>query len=69
MPKLEQHVIQEDLLYYEAEITDEQLNEFKEAEANDEEFPDWVWELDWDLENSRTGDDEVVYVKVADDWK
>ena len=67
MPKLEQHVIQEDLLYYEAEITDEQLNEFKEAEANDEEFPDWVWELDWDLENSRTGDDEVVYVKVADD--
>tara|TARA_R100000081_G_C4749743_1_gene133705 strand:+ start:180 stop:383 length:204 start_codon:yes stop_codon:yes gene_type:complete len=67
MPKLEQHVIQEDLLYYEAEITDEQLKEFKEAEANDEEFPDWVWELDWDLENSRTGDDEVVYVKVADD--
>tara|TARA_A100001201_G_scaffold140518_1_gene133758 strand:+ start:1855 stop:2058 length:204 start_codon:yes stop_codon:yes gene_type:complete len=67
MPKLEQHVIQEDLLYYEAEITDEQLKEFKEAESNDEEFPDWVWELDWDLENSRTGDDEVVYVKVADD--
>ena len=67
MPKLEQHIIQEDLLYYEAEITDEQLEEFKQAEANDEEFPDWVWELDWDLENSRTGDDEVVYVKVADD--
>ena len=67
MPKLEQHAIQEDRLWYHAEVTEEQLEEFKQAEANDEEFPDWVWELDWDLEHSKPGNDDVMYIKAIDD--
>ena len=51
MPKLEQHSIQEDRLWYHADITEEQLEEFKQAEKNGDEYPDWVWDLDWDLDN------------------
>ena len=34
MPKLEQHVIQEDLLYYEAEITDEQFENVRRLKGD-----------------------------------
>ena len=67
MPKLEQHSIQEDRLWYHADITEEQLEEFKQAEKNGDEYPDWVWDLDWDLDNSKPGRDDVISINIIEE--
>jgi len=63
MPKLEKYEVQENRLWYDVEVTEEQYEEFKKAEKNDDEFPEWVWDLDWDLTNSKPGSDDIIYIK------
>ena len=61
MPILEKYEVQENEIWYRAEITEEQLKEFQEAEDGD--YPDWVW----DLENDRPGSDELMSIEVVEE--
>ena len=67
MPILEQHEEQVNSVWRRVEVTDEQAKEFQEVYDNEGEWPDWVWDLDWDLENERPEDDEVLSIRVLDE--
>ena len=47
------------------EVTDEQAKEFKEIYDSEGEWPDWVWDLDWDLENERPEDDSILSIRIV----
>ena len=66
MAKIRKFVEQVDWLWYEAEITDEQAQEYRDYETvleagDDVEIPDWVDELDYDLTRSKAGSDDVDF--------
>ena len=66
MAKIRKFVEQVDWLWYEAEISDEQAQEFRDFETaleinGNAEIPDWVDELDFDLTRSKAGSDETDY--------
>ena len=65
MPILEQHEEQVNSVWRRVEVTEEQAKEFQEVYDNEGEWPDWVWYLDWDLENERPEDDEVLSIRVV----
>ena len=48
-------------------ITDEpeQAKEFHEVYDNEEEWPDWVWDLDWDHHYDNPGNDDVLSIRVV----
>ena len=61
MAKIQKFVKQVDYLWYEAEITDEQLAEFKNFindESGEVDEPEWVHELDFDLVKDKPGNDD-----------
>ena len=64
MPTLERFEVQENRLWYRAEVTEEQAKEFKEVYDNESEWPDWVWDLDWDLHNDKPGNDDVLSIRL-----
>jgi len=71
MPTLEKLEIQENECLFHAEITDEQKQlflEWEEAGGDLEDCPDWVWELDWDLDNDRPGyiSDNLISIELED---
>jgi hypothetical protein len=66
MAKIQKYVKQVDYLWYEAEITDEQLAEWKKAEHNLADHPDWVHELDYDLVRDKTGSDDYELELIED---
>ena len=49
MAKIQKFVKQVDYLWYESEITDEQLVEWKKYQNDEIDEPEWVHELDFDL--------------------
>ena len=66
MAKIRKFVEQVDWLWYEAEISDEQAQEFRDFETaleinGNAEIPDWVDELDFDLTRSKAGSDDVDF--------
>ena len=66
MAKIRKFVEQVDWLWYEAEITDEQAQEYRDFETaleinGNAEIPDWVDELDYDLTRSKAGSDDVDF--------
>ena len=66
MAKIRKFVEQVDWLWYEAEISDEQAQEFRDFETaleinGNAEIPDWVDELDYDLTRSKAGSDDVDF--------
>ena len=67
MPKLEMFEIEENEVYTEVEITEEQAEEYKEYQ-NGGEYPEWVDEIDWDEGEKtwRDGNTSVVHVEVID---
>ena len=62
MPKIQKFETQVNWLWYTAEITEEQANEFTE---NGEEC-DFIWDLDWDLKRDKPGNDEIEYELIED---
>tara|TARA_R110001583_G_scaffold17973_1_gene72208 strand:- start:121 stop:321 length:201 start_codon:yes stop_codon:yes gene_type:complete len=58
MAKIRKFETQVNYLWYEVEITDEQLAEWKAAEHNLADIPDWAHELDYDLVKDKTGNDD-----------
>ena len=66
MAKIQKFEKQVNYLWYEAEITDEQLAEWKAAEHNLADHPDWVHELDYDLVRDKTGSDDYELELIED---
>ena len=64
MPTLERFEVQENRLWYRAEVTEEQAKEFKEVYDNESKWPDWIWDLDWDLHNDKPGNDDVLSIRL-----
>jgi hypothetical protein len=70
MPILEKFEIQENQCWFQAEITEDQKEEYLKWQKRDGDIanvPDWVWELDWDLENERPGSDDTISIEVEAD--
>ena len=67
MPTLEKLEIQENECLFQAEITEEQKEEYLKWQKKDGDIknvPDWVWELEWDLENERPGSDNLISIEL-----
>ncbi len=66
---MQKFVSQVDYLWYHAEITDEQVVEYK-AYENDEtgeiEEPEWLWDLDFDLVRDKPASDDIEYELIED---
>ena len=67
MAKIEKYVKQVDYLWYHADITDEQLVEYKRYLNDEIEEPDWVHDLDFDLVRDKTGSDDYELELIEDD--
>ena len=67
---MQKFVSQVDYLWYHAEITDEQVVEYK-AYENDEtgeiEEPEWLWDLDFDLVRDKPASDDIEYELIEDE--
>ena len=51
-------------------ITEDQKEEYLKWQKKDGDImnvPDWVWELDWDLENERPGSDNTISIEAEED--
>jgi hypothetical protein len=71
MAKLQKFVTQTDWLWYHAELTDEQVSEWKAYLAAEEageviDEPDWLYELDYDLVRDKPGSDDSTYELIED---
>jgi hypothetical protein len=71
MAKLQKFVTQTDWLWYHAELTDEQVAEWKAYLAAEEageviDEPDWLYELDYDLVRDKPGSDDSTYELIED---
>ena len=58
MAKIRNFETQVNYLWYDADITNKQLAEWKKYEAGEIEEPDWVHDLDFDLVKDKTGSDD-----------
>ena len=69
MAKMQKFVTQTDWLWYTAELTDEQVAEWK-AYENDEtgeiDEPDWLYELDYDLVRDKPASDDTEFELIED---
>ena len=66
MAKIEKYVKQVDYLWYHADITDEQLVEWKRYLNDEIEEPDWVHDLDFDLVRYKTGSDDYDFELIEE---
>ena len=64
--KIQKFVKQVDYLWYHADITDEQLAEWKKYEAEEIDEPDWVHELDFDLVKDKPGNDDYEFELIEE---
>jgi len=69
MAIMQKFVEQTDWLWYNAELTDEQVKEWK-AYENDEtgeiDEPDWLDELDYDLVRDKPASDDTEFELIED---
>ena len=69
MAKMQKFVTQTDWLWYTAELTDEQVKEWK-AYENDEtgeiDEPDWLDELDYDLARDKPASDDTEFELIEE---
>ena len=69
MAKIQKFVTQTDWLWYHAEITEEQVAEWK-AYENDEtgeiDEPDWLYELDYDLVRDKPSSDDTEFELIEE---
>ena len=71
MARIQKFVKQVDYLWYEAEITNEQLVEWKKYQNDEIDEPEWVHELDFDLVKDKPGNDdyELELIEEEDECK
>ena len=68
MARIQKFVKQVDYLWYEAEITDEQLVEWKKYQNDEIDEPEWVHELDFDLVKDKSGNDDYELELIEDQY-
>jgi hypothetical protein len=72
MAKIQKFVSQVDYLWYHAEITDEQAEEYRNYLSaldngfEDVEEPEWLWDLDFDLVRDKPASDDIEYELIED---
>tara|TARA_B100000287_G_scaffold290070_1_gene273414 strand:+ start:1062 stop:1262 length:201 start_codon:yes stop_codon:yes gene_type:complete len=66
MAKIQKFIKQVDYLWYDAEITDEQLVEWKKYQNDEIDEPEWVHDLDFDLVRDKTGNDDYEFELIED---
>ena len=71
MLKIQKFESQVNWLWYTAEITEEQAEEYKEYEValqmnGNVEEPEWFEDLDFDLTRDKPGNDDVEYELIED---
>ena len=67
MARIQKFVKQVDYLWYEAEITNEQLVEWKKYQNDEIDEPEWVHELDFDLVKDKSGNDDYELELIEDE--
>ena len=75
MPVLEKYEIQQNRIWYRAEITEEQKVEYLKWQADkrgdyvfpEVEEPEWMDDLDWDHHYDKPGRDEVFYIELVNE--
>ena len=63
---LRKYETQTNHLVYEANITEEQLIEYKKFQEGEIDEPDWIGDLDFELMIDRCGHDECEYELIED---
>ena len=72
MAKMQKFVTQTDWLWYTADITDEQAEEYKNyLSALDNGFedvdePEWLYELDYDLVRDKPASDDIEFELIEE---
>ena len=71
MAKMQKFVTQTDWLWYHAEITDEQAQEYRDYETalalnGNAEEPEWLYELDYDLVRDKPASDDTEFELIED---
>ena len=72
MAKMQKFVTQTDWLWYTADITDEQAEEYRNyLSALDNGFedvdePDWLYELDYDLVRDKPASDDIEFELIEE---
>ncbi len=61
MPKIQRFETQVNWLWYTADISEEQAEEYRKYEEGEMDEPDWVYDLEYDLIKDKPGSDEVEY--------
>ena len=75
MAKMQKFVTQTDWLWYTADITDEQAEEYRNyLSALDNDFedvdePDWLYDLDYDLVRDKPASDDIEFELIEDEKK
>ncbi len=73
MAKMQKFVTQTDWLWYTADITDEQAEEYRNyLSALDNGFedvdePDWLYDLDYDLVRDKPASDDMEFELIEDE--
>ena len=73
MAKMQKFITQTDWLWYTADITDEQAEEYRNyLSALDNDFedvdePDWLYELDYDLVRDKPASDDMEFELIEDE--
>ena len=75
MAKMQKFVTQTDWLWYTADLTDEQAEEYRNyLSALDNDFedvdePDWLYDLDYDLVRDKPASDDMEFELIEDEKK
>jgi|TARA_B100001063_G_C16610138_1_gene475281 hypothetical protein len=65
MPYLQRYTIQENDVWTNVEITEEQAEEYRKFQAGDIDEPEWVEDIDWDDGDSEWRPANEVEVSVG----
>ena len=66
MAKMQKFVTQTDWLWYTADITEEQAQEYRDYEEGKVDEPEWLYELDYDLTRDKPASDDIEYELIED---
>ena len=71
MAKIQKFVTQTDWLWYHAEITEEQAQEYRDYETalalnGNAEEPEWLWDLDFDLVRDKPASDDTEFELIEE---
>ena len=66
MAKIQKFVTQTAWLWYHADITEEQAQEYRDYEEGKVDEPEWLWDLDFDLVRDKPASDDCEFEIIED---